>query len=771
MNSVIRLVRQLVVLLILVVPFSLSAAPFVIKDIRVEGLQRISAGTVFNYLPVRIGQQIDTDQTPAIIRSLYKTGFFKDVRLEREGDVLIVFVSERPAVAKIGIEGNKSLETEQLLLALKDIGLSEGRVFNRSILDKIEQELRRQYFNQGKYGVKLESTVTPLERNRVAINIDIVEGNTARIKRINIIGNDSFEEEDLLDEFQLSTTGYLSSFTKDDQYSRQKLSGDLERLRTFYLDRGYLNFKITSTQVSITPDKQDIYVTINLSEGDVYTISDILLAGELVVPKEEIFPLIRLIRGEVFSRKSVIGSAERINRLLSNEGYAFGNVNSIPDIDDEKKQVAITYFVDPGKRVYVRRVNMLGNHDTRDEVLRREMRQMESAWFSGELVRKSRERLQRLGYFDDVNVETPPVPGTTDQVDVKISVTEKPMGNLMAGLGFSQSQGFIINTSISQKNFLGTGKRIDFGFNNSDSNTLYQIGYQNPYYTVDGISRGFNLSYKSTDFEETDTADYITDISVAGVTFGVPVTETDRINFSADLEYTDFQLNDDLLGTGSELEQFTIDNGDEFFDLKLGASWTRDSRNSALLPTKGGRQSFSAGITIPGSDLEYYTIAYEHRRYFPLNDTFTLALNGNIAYGDAYGDTTRLPYWRSFFTGGIKSVRGFKDYSLGPRDGGTTDGDVLGGNFKLVGNAELFFPAPFKLMEKSVRLGLFLDAGNVWDTTGNDDIDLGEIRYSTGFSALWLSPLGALGFSLGFPLNDESGDEIENFQFTFGTSF
>ncbi|WP_435686592.1 outer membrane protein assembly factor BamA, partial [Sedimenticola selenatireducens] len=374
--------RFLLLLVILLLPQLVLGETFVVKDIRVDGLQRISPGTVFNYLPVKIGQQIESDETGEIIRVLYKTGFFKDVKLERQGDVLIVFVTERPAIAKIEIEGNKSLETEPLLLALKDIGLAEGRVFNRSVLDKIEQELQRQYFNLGKYAVKLSSTVTPLERNRVAINIDISEGGTARIKKINIIGNSAFDEEDLLDEFSLNTTGFLSSFTKDDQYSRQKLSGDLEKLRSFYLDRGYINFKITSTQVSITPDKKDIYVTVNIEEGDVYTINDILLTGDLVLPKEAFFPMIHLVRGEVFSRKQVIGSAERINTLLGNNGYAFANVNSIPDIDEEKKQVAVTYFVDPGKRVYVRRINMKGNSDTRDEVLRREMRQLESAWYS-----------------------------------------------------------------------------------------------------------------------------------------------------------------------------------------------------------------------------------------------------------------------------------------------------------------------------------------------------------------------------------------------------
>lgn len=753
-------------LFVLVLPQLVLSETFVVRDIRVDGLQRISPGTVFNYLPVKIGQQIESDSTGEIIRTLYKTGFFKDVKLERQGDVLIVFVTERPAIAKIEIQGNKTLETDPLLLALKDIGMAEGRVFNRSILDKIEQELQRQYFNLGKYAVKLSSTVTPLERNRVAINIDISEGGTARIKKINIIGNSAFDEEDLLDEFSLNTTGFLSSFTKDDQYSRQKLSGDLEKLRSFYLDRGYINFKITSTQVSITPDKKDIYITVNLEEGDVYTIKDILLTGDLVLPKEEFFPMIHLVRGEVFSRKQVIGSAERINTLLGNNGYAFANVNSIPDIDEEKKQVAVTYFVDPGKRVYVRRVNMKGNSDTRDEVLRREMRQMESAWYSAEQVTRSRERLQRLGFFDEVSVETPAVPGSTDQVDVNISVVEKPMGNLMAGLGFSQSEGIIFSTSLSQKNFLGTGKQVSLAFDNSDSSTHYRLGYINPYYTVDGISRGFNLSYQKTDFDEVDTAKYLTDTGTVGVIFGVPITETDRVNFTADLLQTTFKPAE--VSPSSEVVAFSNENGDSFLDLKVGTNWSRDSRDSSLLPTKGAMQSLAALVTLPGSDLEYYKISYRHKRYFPLGNAVTLALNGDLAYGDVYGDTTRLPLWENFFAGGIKTVRGFKDHSLGPRD---SVNDPLGANVKIVGNAELFFPAPFKLMEKSIRLGLFFDAGNVFSTHGGADFDLGELRYSTGASAMWLSPMGALGLSLGIPLNDKPGDDTEIFQFTFGTAF
>lgn len=765
MRFAFRSLLRCMLLCVLCAPLLAVAQPFVIKDIRVEGLQRISAGTVFNYLPVSVGQTTDVDQSAAIIRSLYKTGFFKDVRLEREGDVLVVFVTERPAIATITISGNTSMETDQLLLALKDIGLAEGRVFNRSILDKIEQEMKRQYFSQGKYGVKLSSTVTPLERNRVGISIDIAEGKPARIKSINIVGNQAFEEEDLLDEFKLTTGGWLSFYFKDDQYSRQKLSGDLEKLRSFYLDQGYINFHINSTQVSITPDKKDIYITINISEGEVFTISDIKLAGELVQLKEEMFPLIHLSRGEVFSRKQVVASSERINDLLGNHGYAFANVNSIPEIDDEKRQVAITLFVDPGKRVYVRRINVRGNSSTRDRVLRREMRQMESAWFSAEKITRSRERLNRLGFFEEVNVETPAVPGSTDQVDVNVSVAEKPAGNFMAGLGYSQSQGMTFQTNITENNFLGSGKRVVIGFNNSSANTLYQLAYTNPYYTIDGISRGFNLKFRQTDFEELDTADYATDTGVVGVNFGVPISDVERLNFTFDVEMTDFKLG---ATPSAEVSNFVQDNGSDFMDFKIGASWTADSRDQILFPTRGGVQSMRLEATLPGSDLKYYKLDYRHQRFFPLSKTFTLGFKGDVGYGDSYGDTVNLPFYENYFAGGFRTVRGFSDNSLGPRD---SQDDALGGNFKLVGSAQLLFPAPFKLGEKSLRLSVFGDVGSVFDLDGSDGFDTSELRYSTGVSAMWISPVGILTFSLAQPFNADSFDDEERFQFNFGSGF
>ena len=519
-----------------------QASAFVVEDIRIEGLQRISAGTVFNYLPVKVGDEVNAGNSSAIIRTLFQTGFFKDVRLEQEGGVLVISVQERPAIATIKISGNKDLDTDQLLAGLKDIGLAEGRVFKRAILDQVEQELNRQYFARGKYGVKITSTVSPLERNRVALDIQISEGLTARIKRINIIGNQAFDDDELLDEFQLGIPAWYEFFSSKDKYSKQALSGDLEKLRSYYLDRGYVDFKIDSTQVSITPDKKDIYITIVIEEGEVFTLQDIKLAGEMELPQEELFPLIHLRRGEVFSRKKVTASAERLTSHYSDAGYAFANINSIPDIDRDKRQVAITFFVDPGKRVYVRRINITGNSNTRDEVVRRELRQMESAWFSGEKVKLSRERLQRLGYFGEVNVETPAVTGTTDQVDLNLDVEEKASGSLSAGIGYSQTQGAILSASISQDNFIGSGKRVSAAFDTSQANRRVTLAYNNPYYTIDGVSRGFDISYRETDFAELNISSYSTDVSRFGMNLGVPITEYDRLRFSLAYENTKFYL-------------------------------------------------------------------------------------------------------------------------------------------------------------------------------------------------------------------------------------
>lgn len=741
------------------------AEGFRVEDIRVEGLQRITAGTVFNYLSVKPGDQISFDRTGDIVRELYKTGFFKDVRLEKVGNVLVVIVSERPAISEINFSGNESIDSEALKEGLKDIGLAEGRTFERSVLDRIEQELERQYFNQGKYAVELTSTVTPLERNRVAIDIDVVEGATALIKQINIVGNTAFEEDDLLDEFESSTGGWLSRFTKDNQYSRPKLAGDLEIIRSYYLDRGYVNFKIDSTQVTITPDKRDIYITINISEGDIYIISDIRLAGELVGETEEYFPLIHLRRGQPFARKAVVGSSDRISARLSDLGHSFANVNSIPEIDEENKTVAVTFFVDPGKRVYVRRINITGNARTRDEVIRREFRQMESAWFSGEKLKLSRERVQRTGFFSNVNVETPSVPGSADEVDINVAVEEKPSGSLLAGLGFSQSDGLIVNASVNQDNFAGTGKRVSLALRTSDANQQYQVAFTNPYYTIDGISRGFEVSYRTTDFDDLDTADFKTDNGIIGMNFGIPLSEFNRFTFGARVHYIDFEAGNT---PSDEVLEFEQTEGNSFLNFEVTLSWRHDSRDSAIFPNTGALQSLFAEAAVPGSELTFYKVSYEHRRYWQLGEDLVVSLNGQIGFGDAYGDISRLPFFENFYGGGPGSVRGFEARSIGPRD---SEDDPLGGNLFYAGGIEILFPPPFMKDTESVRLAAFVDAGAVIDTDQTDYFESTELRYSVGLGASWLSPVGALTVSFGVPFNADDEDDEEQFQFSFGSTF
>ncbi len=738
--------------------------PFVVKDIRVEGLQRISAGTVFNYLPLKVGDTLDETRSQEAIRALFKTGFFKDVRLERDGEVLVVTVDERPAIASIKFFGNKDIETETLTTALKGQGLAEGEVFDRALLDKVEQELKRQYFSRGKYAVQVTTTATPLERNRMAITIDISEGRAARIKEINIVGDQAFSDDDLMDEFQLSTPTLISFYTDSDQYSKQKLSADLEMLRSFYLDRGYINFNIDSTQVSITPDKQDIYITINVTEGDVFTVKEVKVAGETVVPEEDLAKLIGVEKGGVFSRKSATETSARITERLGEEGYAFANVNIIPDIDPTGKQVALTFFVDPGKRVYVRRINFAGNTKTRDEVLRREMRQIEGGWISTEKVKRSRTRLENLGYFEEVNVETPAVPGTTDQVDANFTVVEKPSGNLLAGIGFSQSQGIIFNASVNQENFLGSGKRVNFAFNNSSVNTTYGFGYTNPYYTLDGVSRGFSLFSRATDAGNANIASFTTDTLGGFVNFGIPVSEFNSVQLGLGYENLDIKTGSE---TPTEFHEFLAANSSSFDTIKLTAGWTHDTRDRAVLATEGVLQRFSADLGAPGGNLQYYKASYRHQWLYPLGKRWGISLNGDVGYGDSYGDTTGLPFFENFYSGGPRSVRGFKENSLGPRS--TTTGRPLGGNMRLVGNAELIFPTPFVKDSKSVRLSGFLDAGGVFSNQAG--YDSGEFRYSTGIAGQWLSPLGALTVSIAIPLNAKATDEEQVFQFTFGAPF
>lgn len=756
--------KLLNIIVLLLLSGHVMAESFVIKDIRVDGLQRISAGTVFNFLPVKVGDEMSNKDAKSIIRALFKSKYFNDVGVEQQDGVLIIKVSERPAVSSIEFVGNKDLDSNELRKSLQQIGFAEGQVFEQAMLERVELELQRQYFSRGKYGVTIESDVTPLSRNRVAVRITMAEGIVATIGTINIVGNTDFDEDDLLDEFKSTTGNMLSAFTRDNQYSRQKLSADLETLRSYYLDRGYVAFSVESTQVSITDDKKQMFITINISEGDRYKVKEVRLAGDLIVAEDELFELVTIKKDAVFSRKAITKSTELLTNRLGNDGYAFANVNAVPTIDHENKEVTLTFFVDPGRRAYVRRINIAGNSKTRDEVLRREMRQQESSWISTENVEQSRARIQRLGYFEDVNVETIPVSGTNDQVDLNFDVTEMSSGSLSAGLGFSQSDGLIFNANITQKNFLGSGKHINFGFNNSSVNTVYSLGYTNPFATVDGISQGFNAFYRKTDANEANLANFSTDNLGGDISFGIPISETNRIRLAIGYENTQLNLPSD--NTIQRYEDFVAREGSDYDTVSLTFGWSNDNRDSSVLPTRGTSQSLTAQVAIPGGSLQYYKVRYKHDWYTPITESLTLSLGGTFGYGDAYGDTSELPFFENYYAGGIRSVRGFQSNTLGVKE----DGQSLGGNMLVVGGAEIIFPVPFlKKALRSVRLSAFTDVGNVYDS--NQDFETSLLRYSAGVSAIWISPFGAMSVSIAQPFNEQTDDETESFQFSLGSTF
>jgi len=744
--------------------------PFVIRDIRIEGLQRISAGTVFNYLPVKAGDRMDDLISRAAIRALFKTGFFQDVRLERDQDLLIVAVVERPAIASVQFSGNREIETEKLKTALKETGLADGRVFDRLLLSRVEQELQRQYFTRGKYGVKIQTTVTPLERNRVGITITIYEGQAARIHRIALIGNHVFSDKLLRKQMELDTGGWFSWVTGDNQYSKAKLAADLETLRSWYLDRGYLNFTIDSTQVALTPDKQNIYITINLSEGEVYTFKEIKLAGNLVVTEEKLRELIKLSTGEIFSRRKITDAVTAISDRLGEEGYAFANVNPVPELENNGRQINLTFFIDPGKQVYINRINFSGNIKTADEVLRREMRQMESALVNTEKLKRSRTRLDRLGFFDEVTMQTQLVPGTSDLIDVNFNVIERASGSIMAGIGYGQTQGMILSASINQDNFLGTGNHMSVAFNNSQISRVYSISYTNPYWKSDGISRTIGVYNRSTDASEANLAAYTADTYGTTISFGVPINEFDGMRFG--FGYDNYDINE-TDNTPEIYHNYLQDQGSVFANFKFTASWSHDTRNRAIFPDRGIWQYASLETTTPGSDLEYYKLQYRHHWYLMLAENLTLLLRGEVAYGSTWGKQSgSLPFFDRFYAGGVNSVRGFRDNTLGPKvnaPGKYSDGRPLGGDMRLLGGLDLLFPAFFAKDNKQLRLSGFVDFGNVYGI--DDKFDTGQLRYTTGVAANWQSPIGPLVFSLAKALNAQEGDERQMFQFTIGTLF
>jgi outer membrane protein insertion porin family len=735
--------------------------PFTVRDIRVEGLQRIEPGTVFSYLPVKVGEQMTEEKAQEALRALFATGFFRDVRLEVEGDVLVVLVEERPAIAQIDFSGIREFDAEALRRVLREIGLAEGRTFDRALLDSAEQELKRQYLARGRYAAEVQTTVTPLERNRVGIAIAVNEGEVARIRSIRIVGARAFGERELLDLFVLRTPNWLSWYTKNDRYSRQKLAADIETLRSFYQNRGYLDFSVDSTQVSITPDRRDIYITLNVTEGEKYTVASVELAGQMPVPREELEKLVRMKPGEVFSRERLAETTKAISDRLGNDGYAFANVNAVPQLDRERRTVAFTIVVDPGRRVYVRRIHIVGNTKTRDEVIRREMRQLEGAYYDASKIQLSKTRIDRTQYFKDVSVETVPVPQATDQVDVQFTVEEKPTGALLLGAGFSTVDKLVVSGSISQSNVFGSGKYISAIVNSGKVNTNYALSYLDPYYTVDGVSRGFDAYLRTTDASSLALGRYVTRSLGGGLKFGYPLSEEDGVSFGLTAERVKLEtFADSPLAYIDFVNQF----GAKYAYASATAGWTRDSRDSALFPTRGTRAN--AGLEFAAGGLGYYRLTLAQQWYRPLTRTVTLALGGEAGFAAGMGSKP-VPFFKNFYAGGPGSVRGYRAFSLGPQDAA---GRVLGGTRKLAGSAELLFPVPGAGLDRSMRLAAFLDAGQVYGS--GEKFSLSALRYSAGFGFAWSSPFGPLRISLAQPLNAKRGfDRIERLQLTFGTLF
>jgi len=736
--------------------------PFTVKDIRVEGIQRTEAGTVFSYLPVKVGDTLNDEKAAQAIKTLFATGFFKDVRIDVEGDVMVVMLQERPAISALNFVGLKEFDKDVIIKALKETGIATGRIFDRSLLDKAEQELKRQYLSRGKYAAQITTTVTPLERNRVGINFNIVEGDAAKIRQINIVGAKSFKEKDLQGLFELTTPGWLTWYTKNDQYSRQKLSADLEKLKSYYLDKGFLEFNVESTQVSISPDKQDVFITVNVTEGERYKVASVKLAGDFTIPEGELKKLVTVRPGDVFSRERLNASTKAISDRLGTEGYAFANVNAAPEINREKRLVDFTIFIDPGKRVYVRRVNVTGNTKTRDEVVRREIRQMESGWYDAAKVTASKERVDRLGFFSEVTVETPPVAGTSDQLDVNVNVTEKPTGNLMLGVGTSSTDKLILSGSISQNNFMGSGNNVSIQVNSAKSNRTYAFSYTNPYFTPDGVSQGFDVYHRTTDTDSTDIGDYKSESTGGGIRFGFPISETQSYSIGLAVDTTSITTYEN---SPTYYKRYVNEFGKTNVSLPASLTWVSDTKNSFYFPTSGTYQRAGIEVGLPGVDLTYYRASYQLQHFLPISKRFTLMLNGEIGIANGLGGK-KLPFFKNYYAGGVNSVRGYKSNTLGTL--GTLEGeDRLGGNRKIVGNAELLWSLPG--FESSARMGLFFDAGQVY--ASGDTLDFGEIRYSTGVTASWLSPIGPLKFSVGVPLNKKDQDESEAFQFQMGTTF
>jgi outer membrane protein insertion porin family len=790
-----------------------EGGPFTVGDIRVEGLQRVTEGTVFNYLPINIGDALSQQRIREAVRALYDTGFFRDVEMRRDGNTLIVVVNERPTIESFEIKGNKDIKTEDLNKSLRNVGLAQGKTFDRSVLEDVKSFLQDQYGARGKYAARIDTKVEEVAGNRVKINIDIVEGKRARIRQINLVGNKTFKEEDILETFELKTPNLLSFYKQDDRYSRESLQGDLEKLRSYYMDRGYANFEVESTQVAIAPEKDDIFITVNVNEGEVFKIKEVKLAGTFVVPEPLLRRYLLVQPGDTFSRKVITATQELLQNRLGEDGFAFAKVDPVPTSvgDPANKELSLTFFVDPGNRVYVRHIAFNGVTKINDEVLRREIRQLEGGWLSNTALDRSKQRLERLPYIKKVESETKPVAGSADLVDVSYEIEEGPSAQLGGGIGYSESQSFILSGNYADANFLGTGRRVAVDLNSGRYSKVYGISLTEPYFTPDGIGLSTNITYRDQTQFVSASSDFSSETIGGGFDIGIPISENQGLRMG--LSYLSSDLLTSTSGSARQAVDWVSRNGDssrrcialnyaeipcdtpataiefwgtQYDTVEFNLSWNYDTRNRSLFADRGQRHSFGVAYTLPGvSDVEYYVGSYEFIKYVPLFGRFTLQLGADLAFGMDIGDTTALPPFRQFYAGGPETVRGYRESRLGPKD---DFGRPFGGNLKVSSRAEVLIPLPQKF-ETSARLSWFYDMGNVF-STGNRynfrgrslqpveyKFEYDKLKHSTGLAVQWLAPLGVFRFSYAVPLNAYKGDlntypdEVERFQFSVGQAF
>ena len=765
--------KKILSLVFVVLSFSIFAAENLrVSDIKVEGLQRIDPGLIFNNIPFEIDDLIEDIDFSKSISLIYKTGQFKDVAIEREGQVIIISVRERPIINEINFHGTESFQPEALKTGLSLMNLASGLIFDNGDIAKAERELTNQYLSQGKYTTSVRGEVVPLERNRVDINFYIEEGRLSRIKDIAIVGNKSFVKEELLDEFSLKTTNIMSWWEKDDRYSKQTLTGDLERLRSFYMNQGFMNFKINSSVVSISKDKKKIFIAVTIDEGDKFSIGKVKLKGDVPEPLalSDLEKDLSISEGDVFNRSKVNESTSKVAKSLGNFGYAFANVSSVPTIDKDKHRVDFTFFIDPGKKIYVRRINIIGNEKSKDEVIRRELRQLESSWFAQDKVDRSKTRLTRTQFFDSVDVETPAVQGVSDQVDLNIKVTERNTGKVSIGAGLSSSEGVVGTLSVSQDNFLGTGNRIATAISTGDINKVYSLSFTDPYWTEDGVSRGFSVYHKETNTKDLGTGTYDTASAGFGMNFGIPLSEYDTLSFGATIDLTELKLQANSPVGYKNYCSSVASAGSLNCDtdsLAFWAGWQTDSRDNMIFPTKGYKVSLNADVTAPVFDMQYYKISASGEQYLPVTEKITTRIKGALGYGASYGDEI-FPFFKNYTVGGQSTLRGFKQSSVGEKTLDTNGQYITYGGEKMVTlSAETFFPVPGMKNTDSFRMSAFVDAGGVFE----DSFSASEMRYSMGIGATWLSPFGPLNVSLAAPLNDDNLDRTETFQFGMGTNF